>query len=364
VRQVQAHNNVVTAGQHGTLRRRIALRFAQRRRRPARSSTIELSTRVCNVGRERIVCPAMNAASSFSLIGLAAVGIFACGSDPVETKVTAVEACTALAKTTCDKAQECAPFKLATTYGDPETCRARVQIECEAKVSAPSSSQTPNRVSACASDGVGVTCADYLRTKNAPSCLLIPGGLGDNEACTFDSQCKSTFCKQLSGTGCGKCTPRQAVGASCTNTLECDLASVCQRLKCVVPADVAQGCSPEKPCVGGLKCVGGTCATPLTLNSDCKEQGEKCVDGAYCDGSTFRCTAIKQAQSGEDCGPVQGKFIRCKASAYCAPELDSVCIAAAPDEGGCDDLTGPRCLPPASCVAGKCLDPRKTACRK
>jgi hypothetical protein len=303
-------------------------------------------------------------AASLSLTGILAVVIVACGSDPVTSKVTAVEACTELTKTTCDKMLECAAFKLATTYGDLETCKARVQIECEAKVSAPNSSQTPDRVSACAKDGVAVTCADYLRAKNAPSCLLIAGGLGDNEPCTFDAQCKSTFCKQLSGTGCGKCTPRQAVGASCTNTVECDLASVCNRLKCVVPADVAQGCSPEKPCVGGLKCIAGTCATPLLMDADCKDQGEKCAEGAYCDASTFKCKPIRQAQSGEDCGTVQGKVIRCKASAYCGPELDSVCIAAAADEGGCDDLSGPRCLPPASCVAGKCLDPRKTTCRK
>lgn len=303
------------------------------------------------------------AAMKLAALALVSFVVAACSSDPEPTKITSTEACAAFTKMTCEKMQECASFKLSTTYGDIETCKARVQIECEAKVTVPNSSATPDRVSACATDGKAVICAEYLRNKLAPTCALAPGGLDTGEACTFDSQCKTTFCRQISGTGCGKCSDRQAVGAACSTTSECDTNAVCSKLKCVVPADVGQGCSPEKPCVGGLKCISGTCNTPLLRDADCKEQGEKCAQGDYCDASTLKCKPITLGQAGEDCGTVQGKVIRCEASGFCGPELDSVCVSAAADEGGCDDLVGPRCLPPAACVAGKCIDPRKTKCR-
>jgi hypothetical protein len=290
--------------------------------------------------------------------------VLACSSNPPAAEISSEEACIAYTKTTCEKQQECSATELATTFGDLPTCLARTKLLCLAQVSAAATSVRPSGLAACAKDQKATTCAEVLRGKSAKTCATIPGTLGDAEACNFDAQCTSTFCKQVPGTGCGKCTKRQSVGAQCSTNSECETGSVCASGKCVIPAVMLEACGLEKPCEGALRCIDKVCTQPLTLDQDCKDKGEVCVPGAYCDGASFKCKAIGFAQANEACGTIQGKRVDCKASGFCPTIQGGTCKAAAADEAGCSDLEGPRCVLPASCIAGFCKLPQQAACRK
>jgi hypothetical protein len=287
----------------------------------------------------------------------------ACSSTPAPPSVSREDACDSYTKTVCDKLNECAPIDLATIYGDLNTCVARTKLLCLAQLAVPNTSTNVDRLVACASEGKSQSCAEVARDKVKPTCRTAPGTLADGEGCNFDEQCVSTYCKTISGTGCGKCTKRQDVGAICVNDGECAAGAVCAQGKCVLPADQLESCGSEKPCAGQLNCIAQKCAEPLPLEADCSMTGSLCVGGAYCEGSSNRCKLIAVEQGGQLCGAPQGKIVYCKASGFCSYKPGATCLPASADGAGCDDLSGPRCLPPARCAAGTCKLPQDAKCR-
>jgi hypothetical protein len=286
----------------------------------------------------------------------------ACSSDPAPVKVSAAQACEEYSKASCAKTAQCQSFALTAIFGDAQTCEARVRVNCIADLAATGTSSTPESVATCAKDAKATLCADLTIGKRVPSCAALPGTLNEGDACNFNTQCTSTFCKPVSGTGCGKCKKREAVGALCSTSADCEVGASCSQQKCVLPANFGEECAPEKPCAGSLKCIDRKCVQPLAIGADCVS--EPCVGGAYCDGATKKCTEIAVASANEVCGAVQGKVSLCKASGFCNPAPGATCLPSAADGGGCDDISGPRCMFPATCVAGKCTLPQDTVCKK
>jgi hypothetical protein len=298
------------------------------------------------------------------LAGAALVlSVFVACSGAVEpAKITAAEACAEFAKLSCAKAAECLPFELSTQFGDTQTCEARRTANCKAELASTGVSRTPDAVSACAKDTKTSNCPDGIIGKTVASCATSTGSLNEKDACNFNAQCSSTYCKPIPGTGCGTCAKRQAVGALCSNTAECEVGALCSQQKCTLPANFGEDCAQEKPCAGSLKCIERKCAQPLAIGVACA--GEPCTPGAYCSGSTNTCTAYAVSLANETCGSVQGKLSSCKAAGFCGSQAGATCLPSAADGGGCDDVNGPRCMFPASCVAGKCTLPQETVCKK
>lgn len=137
----------------------------------------------------------------------------------------------------CERLQACAPYVIASGYGDVATCKARLTLTCEREIAAPGAGLD------------GVACAAVL-----PS--------------TSKSDCASGLTCVSSGK-VGTCAKKLAEGASCAG------GSVCG---------------------GVLQCVSGLCADRLAAGSTCTTSGASFFGGcAFLQGLqcvSGKCTAI------------------------------------------------------------------------
>jgi hypothetical protein len=185
--------------------------------------------------------------------------------------------------------------------------------------------------------------------------LCSPESATVGQPCTAETDCTSAdgsqaICSITSG-NVGICAPLSAgsgavhLGAACTggNGTFCDpgLLSLvaCVNGTCAAPGIVGASCSNSVPCQLGLACVNGTCAAPLVVGQGTCTVGDtgaaSCSTG-YCNPSNHVCTAFLDA--GSTCVP---SALDC--SGYERSEtygdggssaVDVYCIA--PGDGGAD----------------------------
>lgn len=310
--------------------------------------------------------PTIRLASAL-VVTIGLCGMLACQRDP-----SIEEACTELAKSSCELLQRCDPDTLNRVYGDSATCTVRQQLGCTYQFPANSRTTTQSFVD-CAHALSAAACSQVLVNQavvltNLTACRPQPGGQSNGTLCYADSQCQSTFCnKGTLGGLCGACAKRAAVDEDC-NATACDYGLICaqqggQPNRCVPASTAALGesCDQTARCQAGLICVGQKCAATLKAGDACiPGQGSDACDrpqGLYCDQNAQRCAATQYVKAGQACGGgAQNQRTTCSGSSRCIN--DQICLGPAGD----GQSTVYSCLPPAIAANRVCTLPDPKLC--
>jgi hypothetical protein len=275
---------------------------------------------------------------------------------------------------------------LVHTYGDMNTCLAREQLSCTISFNAFGASSSLDGTERCAAAWSSVSCDDFYNNNPPPDCIGRGAQLQD-EPCTFNGQCASSYCLGNKTSTCGTCGPAPAVGDSCVDS-NCARGQQCvfRTATCEVPGIAQAACDNNSmPCGPDLACVG---STPTALGScmpGIATAGARCggtlsgCDGTFgltCSGPSANktCVAIQYETNGKPCGQINGTFVSC-ALGQCftatGPTMageTGTCKTNAADGQPCDVQLGPLCTSPARCIitgsgaAGTCTIPSADSC--
>jgi hypothetical protein len=285
---------------------------------------------------------------------------------PGEGGTSADQACTDDAASYCTQLGQCAAFLLKTQYGDAPTCNARRKMGCTDQVSAPGTGWTGDTLEACIKARAALSCDDFLHRKPAPTACQVTGAIVTSNACRYDAQCGTGYCRHTGGALCGNCVAQGATGAPCTVSADCAGDLVCAGSGttgiCEAPTGAGGPCDGTHPCAQGLAClpapmssmtvcvqpgdVGAPC-NPANHNADCDYD-----KGAYCDSVSSTCLSYAVAMAGQACG---GGTAACFGGGTCeAADGGTVCVPPVADGAACNPMQGASCMPPQSCQTGLC----------
>jgi hypothetical protein len=299
------------------------------------------------------------------LVVVLAASVIGCGGGggpESQPQAAAERACADLAAVHCQKDDQCVQNGVVTFWGDAATCQARQQSSCLPYLTAPGVTNTTADIENCAAEEAAESCQEFF---NGTPCLHA-GTRALGESCSQNVQCVTgAYCAIVRGTTCGTCAPRVQSGTSCAN-VSCSAGLVCvsDNEECQALGTSGAACDTDHPCGYGLSCVRpnatatGTCELAGTvIGAACGYPAPGCYlnAGLHCDGTTGTCAPIGYAGVGEQCGSVNGTYIRCTNASECIAPLGQsygTCVAAAADGAHCDTVSGPPCLPPAQCVTG------------
>lgn len=311
---------------------------------------------------------------------------FACGSSSSGAGgPSGDQACADLAAARCERNKQCSTYSFETRYGDDATCLANEKTYCANSLSVPQTARTPALVEQCATAFGTLSCNDWLSNTTPATCQSQSGALANGAACVFNSQCQSTYCNTPDGFGCGRCSPKPAVGDPCNQTTQhCGDSLFCAAKTgtCATPAQNGQQCDTDSPCVSGLSCVGitptshGTCqpaASSVGATCDPKAETAPTCDptkGLICNSTTKQCEAMQFAAPGQPCGAINGVTVFCVGEGFCtiaSGQKQGTCTAASAEGGPCDTVNGPNCQYELRCVAtsgtaGTCRMPVAALC--
>jgi hypothetical protein len=278
------------------------------------------------------------------------------GVDGPASNTSAQKACADNAGAYCTQLNTCALFLVTTQYGDELTCVARQQPGCLDALAAPGTGWTGDKLEACVTARTALDCADFLHAKPQPGACRVTGLIATSDACRYDEQCGTGYCRYAAGASCGNCVTRGATGAPCTASADCAGNLMCAGAgTCQPPATATNPCSATIPCVQGLVCIGSVCVAPAgvaTPPATCvpKNNSADCdyTQGVYCDATTMACQPYSKAQAGDACGGSTPTV--CTGDATC---FQSLCVAPADDGSTCNAAAGLNCLAPSSCLGGE-----------
>ena len=265
---------------------------------------------------------------------------------------SAQKACADNAASYCKQLETCAPFLVTVQYGDELTCESRQTPGCLDALAAPGTGWTGDDLEACVAARTALDCNTFLHGKPAPAACRITGQVATSQACLYGAQCGTGYCRIATGSTCGNCVTLGATGAPCTNSSDCDGNLLCAGSgTCQPPSSASSTCDATHPCVQGTTCLGGTCVAPGGPGAMCSaaNKGADCdyYQGAYCDGTSSKCTAYTIAQPGDPCGSATPTV--CAGDSTCTLSL---CVAPVADGTACDPQNGQSCMPPQSCTGG------------
>jgi hypothetical protein len=227
-------------------------------------------------------------------------------------------------------------------------------------------------LSACATLLDAASCLDWYRSVLPAECRPA-GTLPNGASCLYSSQCAARDCFS-SGTWCGKCQERVAVGGPChvgLNTCDAGLVcakgcvvqgGACQNLNghCAAPVLEGSACQQSSDCREDLVCYSGVCSQPSQLGQPCPQGSEcdrtedlACVRGS--DGVSRTCTRMSYAATGQTCDPLNG--LTCILGSDCT----GTCKAQIADDEPCSQLKD--CMQPAFCSNGTCTYPPASSCQ-
>jgi hypothetical protein len=326
-----------------------------------------------------LACPTVLTSAACSCVPTAGAGA-----------VPVSQACSAFAQAHCARLQSCSATRLATSYGDGASCQAALEQSCSDELAAPDTGNSAARTQACAQATGDWDCIDFVNGVNVPSsCAQVSGQLVNGQACTYSSQCQSSFCAIATYAACGVCAPLPFPGDRCANLSSCGDGMNCttETQTCATPLQLGASCSRGHPCIASLTCLGvdnpagasGTCVTTAaTAGIECdptRDTMSSCYreGGFACDPATLQCVAIDVVQPGQPC---DGDVILCAAGGTCVASGDAghlTCLAAAAPGESCGPGTlGPTpCAAPDHCVLpgdapgelGVCLPLSEAACQ-
>jgi hypothetical protein len=294
----------------------------------------------------------VDAGSDVAIEATGAPGTWAKGADGGMAP-WAQPACSDRALTYCGQLAQCAPFLAATRYGDDTACVAGVTAVCLDSVAAPGSGWSDATLRACTGALSALSCSDFLRGKPAPSACRIAGTTNTGDACVYDGQCRSGYCRVAGRAQCGNCATPGLTGSPCGRDADCDGDLMCASTgTCQPPAAAGVSCdSPPRPCRLDLACIGGTCTRRGGAGASCDPREAAACDaeeGLFCDEHSSTCMALGVGQVGESCG---ARSAACYGGAVCT---EGTC-ANAPGVGEvCDGDGGTGCGPLGTCTGGVC----------
>lgn len=270
----------------------------------------------------------------------------------------------ALMETYCQRFVECtSDLTLRLAFGSPELCRSRQKTQLLLDLQAPGDGTTEAAANGCLTAAKSVACSDLLHA-NLRECLY-KGTLADGSPCTSDSQCQSGSCF-MGGAACGKCGPRAALGADCTNA-SCDPSLKCSTAHVCAEAGIGASCAEDADCFTFLYCRAGTCKDTLGEGAACAtspqpadppcdvlKKGLFCLPGADAGAATCQRAAFTFASTGEKCGLKSLAPLEVSGCIDGTCEEDR-CLAYLPDGAACGLRPGDaKCAPPAECRSGVC----------
>lgn len=290
------------------------------------------------------------------------------GVDPAAVKA----ACDAFAKALCGKINECGPFLTTVLYGDLATCEARLALACPPAYAAPGVNATSKEIDACTSALAGASCDDMGSNNLPAACQLSPGDLADGAPCGDDLQCASSHCGEPMNEHCGLCSPKGAAGAACVENGDCAKGLICSggNKTCVAPGKMGAPCDANNVCSPVYACRKGTCQAPLQQGASCDFNVQTTLPecdlgkGLYCEFFSQKCSPLKTAKGGQDCGVVGFEYILCVAGSTCSAtgQSQGTCLGPIPEGGACDPAK-PACLSPAQCIDSKCAIEDPATCK-
>lgn len=280
---------------------------------------------------------------------------------------------------------------------------------CAAFVGAPGMAAV-GPVGACAAKLKDLPCSQTI--SDVPECQAFDehGTLADGAACASGGQCGSGSCAggRLDDNEfrCGKCGPRLALGAACSEgqgdcaagakcrtlvdaqgnassacvpvvivnegevcsapdkALECAAGLRCvsagDSVKCKKPLVEGAACGASDVCGGALQCVSGKCQLRGGEGATC-DSGSQCWGGFTCDAAAKKCVAVKLLAVGDACGG-QVLNAKCVATAFCPAGSTSAKCTAYKAKGEACTATD-RCTPYTACLDGKCAVPDPSTCK-
>jgi len=298
--------------------------------------------------------------------------------------ITSDQACADRSTQLCTRSDTCSHYAIQANYGDLETCKTRVALDCKARLTAPKTGWTTDEYEACAGALQGAACVDLFAGALPQACQPVAGQLVNGNTCGDDSQCASAFCANGTPDQCGTCGPATREGDPCINE-DCPFGLACIAEVCIKRAKENEACdAAKKPCVSGLYCsaakadaggdAGLTCSPGLKLGDTCDPAlatTGPCdgTTGLFCNTQTLKCAAPSFVRPGDPCGlQTNGTINACPGTHYCKPNAgdggESLCEPRALDKSACDNdpTKGAPCVAPAHCVAGACKIVDPTTC--
>ncbi|HEX3345625.1 MAG TPA: hypothetical protein VHS09_13675 [Polyangiaceae bacterium] len=271
------------------------------------------------------------------------------GGEGSTSGTSAAKACADNAGAYCTQLNKCAPFLVTTQYGDELTCEAAQAPGCMDALAAPGTGWTGDVLEACVNARTALSCADFLHAKPQPTACFVTG-LFTGQACLYDAQCGTGYCRIASGASCGNCVALGNTGAPCTSSNDCGGNLLCAGAGTCQPPSPASGmCSATAPCTPGTACIGGVCVVPGGSGAACvaKNNSADCdyYQGVYCDGTTSMCASYAVAMAGDSCASATPTV--CAGDATC---YQSLCVAPASMASACNAASGLNCAPPYACL--------------
>lgn len=110
-------------------------------------------------------------------------------------------------------------------------------------------------------------------------------------------------------------------------------------------------------CVAPLPAVDA--GTPVPLGETCDPANDRCDPrpGEVCAKETSKCTKRTFVGNGASCGTLPDGSIAACAGGHCFEVVAGgsvVCKTDAPYDSACDDVRGPKCAYPGTCISGTC----------
>lgn len=295
------------------------------------------------------------------------VTIFACGGSSGDgSSFVAITPTTmqALAGSLCSKTAECLSDVLVqAAYGSAETCRARVLQQFQLASKGDGYGISEQTGAACNTALGSVNCQDLL-SGIVPDVCKFTGTLADGTSCADDAQCVSGSCFVDDTATCGKCGPRAALGADCTNS-NCERGLKCGSDKKCTNGNPGSPCGKQEDCRILTACREGTCKDVLQEGAACtngKPESIPCdlTKALFCVENVCKKAAISVAGTDEKCGLTSASPLTvtlCNTGECSADK----CRAWAADGAAC--TTEGDCQDPAKCRNGKCALKDPLACK-
>lgn len=305
------------------------------------------------------------------------IGLVACGNDdtsagsgpPSDTTITS------LANTYCQKISECtSDFAIQIAYGSLDGCKARAKTQFQLDIKGAGYGVTDANANSCLTAVQTTTCDDLL-DNNTPSACRFKGSLADGSNCTNDGQCQSGSCFISDSATCGKCGPRTASGADCTNS-NCDYGLKCNATNLCTNGALGATCTKDSDCHAFTQCRGGVCTALLEEGAACKVKpgatDSSCngVKGLFCFPKNLldpngTCTKVKITfvAAGEKCGfkALSPPEVTACTNGEC---VNDVCVTHIADGAACTGIDGqPKCEEPAKCRANVCALKDPATCK-
>jgi len=290
--------------------------------------------------------------------------------------------CTEFAKTLCARAFACNP-PVAFTWTDVPQCVARNTLHCELIASDPDVIFDPQQLQTCIEadagecpSSYGIDCFGAGRAPNGATCVWAEACQSGNCVVTIDvtagyespcGVCRPLPCNGACPDG-QQCSTSPDGGSSCI-PMPCGGCPAGQRCfgpvdggaTCTPPLGPGQACTRDADCEDFFYCgPDGTCSAVARIGDACggAAMGRPCGDAdAYCDAKG-QCSEVASLPYGASCDQIESV---CAGAGTCDP-TDSQCLPPASDGDVCEDFQGLECLPPARCIANRCLFPGVGLC--